>query len=95
MSDLLDQLHDEEENAIVAITDSDGHTEDYEFLDLVFLGDREYAVVSPVASDGDVVIFRVMPYTEGEAYLRVTDDVTLLRVFDVFRIKNEDEFDFD
>ena len=95
MSDLLDQLHDEEENAVVTITDSDGHTEDYEFLDLVFLGDREYAVVSPVASDGDVVIFRVMAYTEGEAYLRVTDDVTLLQVFDVFRIKNEDEFDFD
>lgn len=95
MSDLLNQLHDEDEDAVVTITDSDGHTEDYEFLDLVFLGDREYAVVSPVPSDGDVVIFRVMPYDEGEAYLRVTDDVTLLRVFDVFRLKNEDEFDFD
>ena len=93
MSDLLNQLHDED--AVVTITDSDGCTEDYEFLDLVFLGDREYAVVSPVSSDGDVVIFRVMPYEEGEAYLRVTDDVTLLRVFDVFRLKNEDEFDFD
>ena len=95
MSDLLNQLHDEEEDAVVTITDSDGHTEKYEFLDLVFLGDREYAVVSPVSSDGDVVIFRVMSYDEGEAYLRVTDDVTLLRVFDVFRLKNEDEFDFD
>lgn len=95
MSDLLDQLNDEEESAVVAITDTDGCTGRYEFLDLVFLGERQFAVVSPVESDGDVVIFRVMQYDTGEAYIRVTDDVTLLRVFDVFRLKNEDEFDFD
>ncbi|MBR6315068.1 MAG: DUF1292 domain-containing protein [Clostridia bacterium] len=95
MSDLLDQLNDEEETAVVTITDTDGKTGEYEFLDLVFLGDRQFAVVSPTDSDGDVVIFRVMQYEAGEAYIRVHDDVTLLRVFDVFRLKNEDEFDFD
>ena len=95
MSDLLNQLHDEDEDAVVTITDSDGCTEDYEFLDLVFLGDREYAVVSPVSSDGDVEIFRVMQYESGEAYIRVQDEVTLLRVFEIFRLKNEDELDFD
>ena len=95
MSDLLDQLQDEEESAVVTITDTDGQTGEYEFLDLVFLGDRQFAVVSPLGSDGDVVIFRVMQYEESEAYIRVHDDVTLLRVFDVFRLKNEDEFDFD
>ena len=95
MSDLLDQLNDEEETAVVTITDTDGKTGEYKFLDLVFLGDRQFAVVSPTDSDGDVVIFRVMQYEAGEAYIRVHDDVTLLRVFDVFRLKNEDEFDFD
>lgn len=95
MSDLLDQLQDEEESAVVTITDTDGQTGEYEFLDLVFLGDRQFAVVSPLGSDGDVVIFRVMQYEEGEAYIRVHDDVTLLRVFDIFRLKNEDEYDFD
>ena len=95
MSDLLDQLNDETESAVVTITDTDGQTGEYEFLDLVFLGERQFAVVSPTDSDGDVVIFRVMQYDDGEAYIRVRDDVTLLRVFEVFRFKNEDEFDFD
>lgn len=95
MSNLLDQLNDEAEDAVVTITDTDGCTGRYEFLDLVFLGERQFAVVSPVESDGDVEIFRVLQYDTGEAYIRVTDDVTLLRVFDVFRLKNEDEFDFD
>lgn len=95
MSDLLDRLNDEAESAVVTITDTDGETGEYEFLDLVFLGERQFAVVSPTDSDGDVVIFRVMQYETGEAYIRVRDDVTLLRVFDVFRLKNEDEFDFD
>ena len=95
MCDLLSQLHDEDEDAVVTIADTDGVTAQYEFLDLVFLGDREFAVVSPVASNGDVEIFRVMQYETGESYIRVRDEVTLLRVFDVFRLKNEDEFDFD
>ncbi len=95
MSSLLDQLNDEAESAVVTITDTDGQTGEYEFLDLVFLGERQFAVVSPTDSDGDVVIFRVMQYDDSEAYIRVRDDVTLLRVFDVFRLKNEDEFDFD
>ena len=95
MCDLLSQLHDEDEDAVVTITDTDGETGQYEFLDLVFLGDREFAVVSPVESDGDVEIFRVMQYDTGEAYIRVRDEATLLRVFDIFRLKNEDEFDFD
>ena len=95
MSDLLNQLNDEDEDALVTLTDTDGNTGTYEFLDLVFLGDREYAVLSPAGSDGDVEIFRIMQYETGEAYLPVRDDVTRVRVFDVFRLKNEDEFDFD
>ena len=95
MNSLLDQLNDEEESAVVTITDTDEQTGEYEFLDLVFLGERQFAVVSPTDSDGDVEIFRVMQCDDGEAYIRVRDDVTLLRVFEVFRLKNEDEFDFD
>ena len=95
MSDLLDQLDDEMEDALVTITDTDGNTGEFEFLDLIFLGDRQFAVVSPADSDGDVEIFRVMQYDTGEAYVPVRDDVTKLRVFEVFRLKHEDEFDFD
>jgi len=95
MSDLLNQLNDEDLDPIVTITDTDGATGQYEFLDIVFLGDKEYVVVSLPQSDGDVEIFRVLPYESGEAYARVQDDATLLQVFEIFRRQHEDEFDFD
>ncbi len=95
MSDLLNQLNDEDLDPIVTITDTDGNTGQYEFLDIVFLGDKEYVVVSLPQSDGDVEIFRVLPYESGEAYARVQDDATLLQVFEIFRCQHEDEFDFD
>lgn len=95
MSDLLNQLNDEDLDPVVTITDTDGTTGQYEFLDIVFLGDKEYVVVSLPQSDGDVEIFRVLPYESGEAYARVQDDATLLQVFEIFRRQHEDEFDFD
>jgi len=95
MSELLDQLDDEMETPVVTFTDVDGVTHTFEFLDLVFLGEKEYLVLTEPQSDGDIEIFRVLPYEEGEAYRRVEDDATLLAVFDVFRRQHEDEFDFD
>ena len=95
MSDLLNQLHDDELDFTVTITDTDGVTAKYEFLDIVFLDKIEYAVVAPLDSDGYVDIFRVQKLAEKEFYIRETDDKTLDRVFEVFRMKNEDEFDFE
>ena len=95
MSDLLNQLHDDELDFTVTITDTDGVTAKYEFLDIVFLDKVEYAVVAPLDSDGYVDIFRIQKLSEKEYYIRETDDKTLDRVFEVFRIKNEDEFDFE
>ena len=94
MSDLLDQINDEEEEPRVTLTDTDGVTGTYEFLDLVFLGDKEYAVLSPDGSDGDVVIFYVRQTDHGEEYVPVADETLQWRVFEVFQIQHEDEFDF-
>lgn len=95
MSDLLSKLNDEELDFTVTIKDTDGIEADYEFLDIVFLDDIEYVVLSPVDADGYVDIFRVIKTTNGEAYQRVTDDRMLDEIFEIFRRKNEDEFDFD
>lgn len=95
MSDLLSKLNDEELDFTVTIKDTDRIEADYEFLDIVFLDDIEYVVLSPVDADGYVDIFRVIKTTNGEAYQRVTDDRMLDEIFEIFRRKNEDEFDFD
>lgn len=95
MSDLLNKLNDEELDFTVTIKDTDGIKAEYEFLDIVFKDELEYVVLSPVDGDGYVDIFRVIKTTNGEAYQRVTDDKLLDEIFEVFRRKNEDEFDFD
>lgn len=95
MSDLLDQLKDDVLDFTVTVTDTDGITDTYEFLDIVNFENIEYAVLSPVSSDGDVEIFRILTVNGSEKYKRIDDEVLLNKVFDIFRIKNEDEFDFE
>lgn len=95
MSELLNQLNDEELDFTVRFTDTDGVTGEYEFLDIVLYNNCEYAVVAPLEADGYVDIFRIMAVNGKEVYVRIEDDETLEKVFDIFRVKNEDEFDFE
>ena len=95
MSDLLSKLNDDELDFSVTITDTDGVKATYDFLDIVFLGEIEYVILSPIEDDGYVDIFRVIRSTKGENYQRVTDDKLLDEIFEIFRRKNEDEFDFE
>lgn len=94
MSKLLDQLNDEELDFTVTITDTSGVTAQYEFLDIVLLNGVEYAVVSALDGDGYVDIFRIQYINDDEKYIRETNDKILDEVFEMFKIKNEDEFDF-
>lgn len=95
MSKLLDQLNDEELDFTVTITDTNGVTETFEFLDIVFRNKIEYAVLAPLDEDGYVDIFRIQTIGGKENYIRETDEKVLDEVFEIFRLKNEDEFDFD
>ncbi len=95
MSLLLNQLKDEELDSTVKFTDTDGNRGVYEFLDIVCFEKEEYVVVAPEENDGYVDIFRVIPQGDAELYERVEDERLLENVFEIFRIKNEDEFDFE
>ncbi len=95
MFELLNQLNDEKLDFTVKITDTDGVTDKYEFLDIVSFEAGEYAVLSPLSSDGDVEIFRILSEDGKEIYSRITNPEILESVFEIFRVKNEDEFDFD
>lgn len=95
MSELFDQLKDDELDFTVRFTDTDGVYGEYEFLDIVLYKGCEYAVVAPLEADGYVDIFRIMAVNGKEVYVRVTDDETAEEIFEIFKIKNEDEFDFE
>ncbi|MGN1195495.1 MAG: hypothetical protein ACI4SB_08425 [Acutalibacteraceae bacterium] len=95
MSRLLDQLNDDELDFTVSFTDTDGEKVKGEFLDIVCRNGVEYAVISPEENDGYVDIFRIQTLDGNELYIREKDEKILDEVFEIFRIKNEDEFDFD
>lgn len=95
MSELLSQLKDDELDFTVSFKDTEGNTCKGEFLDIVLYEKNEYVIVEPEDADGYVDIFRIMHVNDKEVYVRITDDSILDGVFEVFRIKNEDEFDFE
>ena len=93
----------EELDNIVILNDEDGNEVKFEFLDLIELDDEEYVVLLPVTEEGEedegeVVILKVEDNddeeSEEESYVSVEDEETLNKVFEIFKEKFKDDFDF-
>lgn len=83
---------------IVILNDEEGNEVKFEFLDLVELDDEEYVVLLPVTEDGEedegeVVILKVED-TDEESYVSIDDEEILNKVFEIFKEKFKDDFDF-
>ena len=87
---------------IVILNDEDGNEVKFEFLDLVELDDEEYVVLLPVTEEGEeeegeVVILKLEDTdedSEEESYVGVEDEEILNKVFEIFKEKYKDEFNF-
>ena len=86
---------DELDNKIV-LNDEDGNEVEFEFLDVVEVDGNEYVVLLPVeeADKGEVVIFRIEGEGDDESYVSLEDEEEAEKVFQVFKEKKKDEFDF-
>ena len=96
-------LDGEELDNIIVLNDEDGNEVKFEFLDLVELDDEEYVVLLPVAEegeeeDGEVVILKVEDNddedSDEESYVSIEDEEILNKVFEIFKEKFKDDFDF-
>ena len=96
-------MEDEELDNIIVLNDENGNEVKFEFLDLVELDDEEYVVLLPVTDEGEedegeVVILKVEDNddeeSEEESYVSVEDEDTLNKVFEIFKEKFKDDFDF-
>lgn len=90
---------DNELDNIIILNDENGNEEQFEFLDLVLYENEEYVVLLPVEEDdaaGEVVILKLEESENDslEAYVSVDDDNTLEAVFNIFKNKFKDEFNF-
>ena len=95
MSELLNQLNDDELDFTVSFKDTDGNSHKGDFLDIVLYEENEYVIIEPDDGDGYVDIFEIARKDGKEAYKREADDNALEEIFEIFRKKNEDEFDFE
>ncbi len=92
----------EELDNIVILNDEEGNEVKFEFLDLVELDDEEYVVLLPITEEGEeeegeVVILKVEDTDEEsdeESYVSIEDEDTLNKVFEIFKEKFKDDFDF-
>lgn len=98
-----ENLEGEDLDNIVILNDEDGKEVKFEFLDLIELDDEEYVVLLPVTEEGEedegeVVILKVEDNddeeSEEESYVSVEDEEILNKVFEIFKEKFKDDFDF-
>lgn len=92
----------EELDNIVILNDEEGNEVKFEFLDLIELDEEEYVVLLPVTEEGEeeegeVVILKVEDTDEDadeESYVSIEDEEVLNKVFEIFKEKFKDDFDF-
>ena len=89
---------EEFDNKII-LNDEAGNEVEFEFLDLIEYQGEEFVVLLPCdeADDaGEVVILKLEDTDdeENESYASVDDESVLNAVFEIFKDKFEDEFNF-
>ncbi len=97
----MDENLDEELDNVVILNDEEGNEVKFEFLDLVELNDEEYVILLPMTEEneeeeGEVVILKVEDSDDDdeESYVSVDDEAILNQVFEIFKERFKDDFDF-
>lgn len=90
----------EELDNIIILNDENGNEVKFEFLDLMEYEGEEYIILLPTEESEDndeVVILKVEDVEDDpdmETYVSVDDEDTLNAVFEMFKEKFKDEFNF-
>ena len=94
-----DTNNNEELDNIIVLNDEEGNETEFEFLDLIEYEGDEYVVLLPVedADDAEEVVILKVEDTESEdeeSYVSVDDDDVLNKIFEIFKEKFKDDFNF-
>ena len=89
----------EELDNIIVLNDENGEEVPFEFLDVIEYEGEEYVVLLPVeeADDAGEVVILKLEDTESEdeeSYVSVDDEDILNKVFEIFKEKFKDDFNF-
>ena len=85
------------EPEIVTLVDDEGNEVEFELLDVVDYEGEEYVILIENNEEAqDVVILKIESvYDETENYVGIDDEELLSNVFETFKEKYKDEFDFE
>lgn len=94
----LDELDDdfEEENPLITLLDDEGKEVHFEILDCFDYSEKSYVVLLPYEEDeNEVVILEVIHHEDEDEFLSIDDEELLYKVFDEFKNRNADNFNFE
>lgn len=93
-----DFMEEEYEAEIITLEDDLGNEKDFEFLDTVEYDGDEYIILLPVEEEeqNEVMILRIDSIDdENENYVGIDDEEILQKVFDIFKERYKDDYDFE
>ena len=96
---MSEDINNEELDNIIILNDEEGNEAEFEFLDLIEFEGEEYVVLLPVEESddaGEVVILKLedTESEDEESYFSVDDEEVLNKVFEIFKEKFKDDFNF-
>lgn len=96
---MSENTNNEELDNIIILNDEEGNEAEFEFLDLIEYEGEEYVVLLPVEETedaGEVVILKLedTESEDEESYVSVDDEDVLNKVFEIFKEKFKDDFNF-
>jgi len=92
-----EDMMQEYEPQLITLEDNEGNEVEFELLDVVDYENEEYIVLIENDEDAqDVVILKIESVDdETENYVGIDDEELLSNVFEAFKEKYKDEFDFE
>jgi len=91
----------EERDDVLVLVDEKGEEVEFEYLDTMNMNGSEYAILLPLEDDEDaeteeVVILKLEKDENGEdSFVSVDDQDELHEVFEAFKKKVQEQYDFD
>lgn len=94
MSEEID--NNEELDNLIVLTDEDGNDSEFEWLDTIEMNEKKYVVVIPADDETEEVIILQVEENENEEenFIAVEDENELNEVFEEFKNRNKENFDF-
>lgn len=85
-----------EDVIIIELTDDEGVTTEFEYLDTIGLDGEEYVVLIENTEDAEgVIILKIESVDdESENYIGIDDEETVQKVYEIFKKNHKDDFEF-